>query len=167
MEKKIKVENIKVAEIREFDVEHNGVAMNFYSYLFLLEKDGVYINPFDVFEDYPIYKRLPYSNTTLDGEDFGSKIKLIHGEEKDGPCIVLSTKKFSNFTDLKEFSLEQLENIVLLSSRYFKDREKIVKERFKYNPIIKNKYMRKDRKDKENLEKMIAKYEFNKKLLRK
>ena len=155
MGKKISVDNIKLAEIREYDTSHNGVSLDFYSYLFLVERNGFYFNPLDVTDEYPVYGRLPYSNTTLNGEDYGSKIKLLQGEVKDGPCIVICSRSIKDLTSAKEFSIEQLENISLMSNHYFKDRERIVNERFKYNPFIKNKFIKRDKENKANLEKLL------------
>ena len=36
--------------------------------------------------EFPVYKRIPFPNYTLDKETFGTKIALASGEEKDGLC---------------------------------------------------------------------------------
>lgn len=164
MEKKINVENIKIAEIREFDTKHNGVAVDFYSYLILIEKDGVYFNPFSEEDNYAVYRRLPYANSTFSGEEYGNKIELIQGEEKDGPCIVLTNIQLPS---IKELSLRQLENMIINSTKYYKDRENIVKDRFISHPVKRNKYIKKDRENKEKLERLLNKYNQDTKLLRK
>ena len=37
----------------------------------------------------PIYDRTNYSNTTLDGEDYGSILKLVSRNVESGPCYVI------------------------------------------------------------------------------
>ena len=54
----------------------------------------------------PIYDRTNYSNTTLDGEDYGSILKLVSGNVESGPCYVIEKL---NMEDI--FGSERSENL--------------------------------------------------------
>ena len=73
-EKLISTDKLSLAKVKYFDVKHNGVEVTGEDpYVFLLNINNTYINLFDPVENLPVYDRLPYSNTTMSGVDFGSK----------------------------------------------------------------------------------------------
>ena len=104
---KIDSKKLKLAQIKYFDVEHNGLEVTGQDvYAFLYDVNGTYVNPFNVFEEMPVYKRLPYSNTTLDGDDYGSKITLAQGEPVDGLSYVISNTSMEDLFGNKELDTE-------------------------------------------------------------
>ena len=145
-DRRIDPSRLYLAQLKYFDEEHNGIEVNdIDAYAFLYEINGVYINPFDVFETLPVYKRVPYSNTTRDGEDFGSKIVLKQGESKDGPCYVIGFVEFKDLFGRDEIDEEVLKRFIITSGRFFVDRLSIMKslgggERVKYQDKILSDY---------------------------
>lgn len=93
--------------------------------------ENSFINILDIYEELPIFKRVPYSNTTIDGEDYGTMVSCISENTGNGPCWVLTSTKFSQFTDNDKVTIKELEDYVLADERYFKDREAIAKRRLK------------------------------------
>lgn len=137
----INTNNLKLAEIRRVEsytegekVKHH-VAIDNLSYVLLVEKDGEYYNPFCVEDNYPVYGRTPYTNTTLDGEDYGNILYLASGEEKEGLCLVLSKLNLRSYLGADEVSVQQLEDYILKSKNFFKDKKSIVDSRFKNRPF--------------------------------
>ena len=124
----IKTENLRMAEIRTFDEEKkSSMIPNRRAYTILGCYDGNYKNLFNPSLDYPVYDRLPYSNTTLDGEDYGTMIALVSGKIQDGPCYILdgSMKQVLNKDTV---SFEELEEYVLTSGKFFPDRIRMIED---------------------------------------
>ena len=111
-DRKLKAKNIKLAKIKYFDADYkNGlggaeVDAPIDAYAFLVKINGAYINIFDPTEELPIYDRTNYSNITLDGEDYGSILKLVSGNVESGPCYVIEKL---NMEDI--FGSERSENL--------------------------------------------------------
>lgn len=144
------VEDIYLGEIREFSSEERGgISLDIYSYLFLVRcKEGL-LNPFCLTDtvNYAVYRP--------SREEYDKYI-YVQGEEKDGPCIVISpfTEKVRHQLDGEDISLSDLENYILRVKGFFKDREDIVNENF-LNPITKHKLLKDDEEKKENYCKFI------------
>ena len=103
----IPVEKIKKAQLRFFD--GNGTEIpEIKAYAVLIKKKDSYINLFNFLEDCNVYDRLPYSNSTQSGEDYGTKIRLVAGEEKPGICYVLETKPMEELEGLRDIALMDL-----------------------------------------------------------
>ena len=126
----INTEKLKIAEIRYFDTKYNGVEIPpINAYAFLYQFGNQYRNIFKLEEELPVYDRVPYSNTTRDGLDYGTKIVLVSGECKDGPCYVMEKLDMKSVFGKDKITMEQLEDYVLKSKYFFIDREDIRKKR--------------------------------------
>lgn len=122
--KKMKAENVRLAKVKYYDVDHNGVEVNdMDAYAFLYLNGESYVNLFDVCEDLPVFERVPYSNTTLSGEDFGTKLKLVSGDDSvSGACYVLERENAKEMFGTDEIDLSVLQKYLLKSSKFFVDR---------------------------------------------
>lgn len=129
-----KVRDLKLAELKYYDEEHNGIeVMEPLSYVVLLRMGNSYVNFFKPEEIYPVFERTPYANVSVkDGEEFGTKVRLLTDEEDcvSGPCWLLDREDDS--CDKRDVvSVLEVEDYVLNSYRYFKDRIAIANERLK------------------------------------
>jgi len=127
----IKTERLKLAQIRHFSKAHNGVEVprnKAYVFLYKLGEDK-YVNLFNTMQELPVYERVPYSNTTKEGLDYGTKIVLASGEEKSGPCFVVENIGMDNLFGEEKISLEQLKQFVFASNLFFIDRPTLVEEK--------------------------------------
>lgn len=149
------VENLHLAEIRYLSLEDGGVELGDpIGYVFLVkraERDRVYLNPISFDDDYAVFKRMPYSNTTKDGEDYGSKMKIVGNDYylESGICFVLSDITAREIFEKDVVSMEELEDKILASNKYFVDREFIATERMDKEPFKMRRIIAKDKKDKE------------------
>ncbi len=138
----IDASRLKLAQIKYFDKAHNGLEVtSMDAYAFLYEINGNYVNPFNVFEELPVYKRVPYANTTRDGEDFGSKIVHVQGDIKNGPCYVIGFTAVEDLFRNEDLDIEVLKDFIVNSRRFFIDRPEImksfgVKDKFRYREKI-------------------------------
>lgn len=97
----VSIDRIKRAEIRYYESDKNSVAIpDMKAYSILLDVNGTYINIVDPFKEINVYGRLPYTNSTISGEDYGNKIISLSGNEEDGVCYVFEPKLPSELTDL-------------------------------------------------------------------
>lgn len=136
---RIDSKKIRLGKITYFDVDHNGSLVPPYNaYVFMINVDGEYINPFNEKMNLPVFDRVPYANTTLDGEDYGSKIVHVQGEITNGPCIVLEKIDIGEYFDEKELSIDMIKEYMMRSDKFFVDRERIYEEEIKNNGILKN-----------------------------
>lgn len=120
---RFKTKDIKLAELKYFDKDHGGMEyMDSLSLIFVAKVGDEYVNLLNICESYQTYERVPYSNTTNDGEDFGTMISLVSGVEKNGPCWLLTGQKVDDLLKEETVSIEELEDYVLNSRDYFKDR---------------------------------------------
>lgn len=125
----IDTKRIKLGKVTFFDTEHNGTAVpSVDAYVFLVNVNGTYVNPFNVASELPVYDRVPYTNTTRDGEDFGTKIVLANGEVKDGPCYVIEKIDISSYYGKEQMSVDMLRDIMLKSDKFFVDRLGVLEE---------------------------------------
>ena len=126
----VNTSKLRLAQVRYFDEEKNGTEIpRIKAYAFLQEVNGVYVNLLDPTEELPVYERTPYTNTTLDGEDFGTKIILAQGEEKEGPCFVLEKVNVRELFGRDIVTIEDVEKYVLKSEMFFVDRMSLIKEK--------------------------------------
>lgn len=143
---KISTENLRPVGLRYFSEKENGmeVSKNL-GYAFLVKVDeNLYINPFEPLETYPLFDRLPYTNVTSYGEEFGSKIELVCGEEKTGPCYITLAEDSTKIFKKDSITVGELEDFILRSRYYFMDRREIALSRFMEHPIRMQKIMRND-----------------------
>ena len=141
----IETKKLKLAQVRYYDEEHNGVEVpSLKAYVFLLKSGESYINILNPGEDLPVYERVPYTNTTLDGDDYGTKIVLAYGECESGPCYVVENIGMDHIFEVDSISLRQLKEYVMKSNLFFMDRLEIMKHRnvlpihSKYRSDVKN-----------------------------
>ena len=158
----LKLENLKLARVKYFDEEHNGVEVTRHdAYAFLYDVDGEYINVLNPERELPVYGRVPYTNTTLDGEDFGSKIVLRSGEALSGPCYVIDYEHGDRFFERDNMTVGQLKQFVLKSSRFFIDRVKLIKEGSRKDRVKYSRKLKGDMKKLAEFEEYINSHEVN------
>lgn len=146
------VENLHLAEIRYLSLENNGVEFgNPIGYTFLMNRDSIYMELICCSSDIPVLKRLPFSNTTRDGEDYGSKMAVVGNKcyLESGPCYVLSNTTTREIFEKDVVSKEELEDYILASDKYFVDRKFIATERMDKEPSRMKRIIAKDKKDEE------------------
>ena len=106
----VSIDRVKRAEIRYFEKEMNGVAIpEVRAYAILLRVNDSYISIVDPFKESNVWGRLPYTNSTSSGEDFGTKIRLLSGKEEDGVCYVLEPTLPTELTDLVQEGTDQID----------------------------------------------------------
>ena len=130
--KDVKVDSsrLRLAQVRYFNKEMNGVSIPSQSaYAFLVNVNGTYVNIVNPIEELPVYDRVPYTNTTLDGEDYGTKLVLINGEVQDGVCYVLERTKIEDLFDKKEVYISDLEDYIMKSDKFFIDRIDLLRDK--------------------------------------
>ena len=115
--------------------------------------NGRYVNPFCIYDSYPIFERSHSSNTTFDGHSFGTRVCHVANKLVTGPCWVLDNKDFSKEIGKDEISLDDLENFILTSNDFYKDRIRIAEKRM-YKGKKKHKMMRVIAHDEELLAEM-------------
>lgn len=121
MKKVVNVEDLFLAEVRRFDVEMNASEIPLVRGYTFLERDGdSYRNLFCPSLDYPVYVRTPYTNTTRDGEDYGSKIILAQGDVEDGLCFIIQSS-LSKMINQDKITTSELKKYVLQSDKFFLD----------------------------------------------
>ena len=126
----VDVARIRLAQLRKYDVKRSASEIpeeNSKAYAILVEVNGTYINVLNPLEELPVYDRTPYANTTKDGvHDYGNKIVLVNGEEKDGPCYILEKEDMKYEFRKERVSIKDIENYVLSSKLFFADRIKLL-----------------------------------------
>lgn len=156
---KIKTKDLKLATLRYFSEENRGVEVDSplgcYAFLVEIGKD-TYVNPFNPLEEYPIFKRVPYSNTTMSGEDYGTKIMSVNNILREGPCYVLSDSSIVEYFSGEEIDLEVLEEYMLKSRGYFRERKTAALARLKKHPIKMYKILKNDEKMEAEVENFFA-----------
>ena len=136
----IRTKDLKLAKIKRWDVVNNGVEVNqIDAYTFLYFMNGNYINLFDFTNNYPVFKRVPYSNTTKDGESYGTKVEQVAGDiSKSGPCYMLSSETAFDLFGVETISLDMLKKYIVNSDLFFPDRKTIIDNDYSSFKKIKN-----------------------------
>lgn len=143
--RKLNKENLFLAELKYFDKEHNGIEVSEdLSYVIIErfgnEKEGyTYLNVFDRLESLPVFKRNTCYENYKNGICYGSKIESVSSFFETGPCWLIKSSLVDDSNLPEEtISLEELEDVVLKSNNYFKDRKLIAIKRMKrFDNIIK------------------------------
>ena len=142
----INLKNLNLAKIRYFDKKMNGAEVSSIdAYAFLYKNGDEYINIFSPEDSYPVYGRVPYSNTTRSGEDFGTKIIHLAGEEKSGPCYIIEQADCCDMFGRTFIRYDELKNSVIRSSKFFPDRVKLMSGLSKRNYILNYNKIKEDR----------------------
>lgn len=120
---KISADKVRIGQIRYFDVERNASEIpEEKAYAFLVNVNGVYINPFNPLEEVPVYDRVNYTNTLSNGESFGTKIKLVNGEVREGMCYILEKMNGRDIFNKDMVTINDMKDYMLKSSDFFVDR---------------------------------------------
>ena len=140
---------LHLAEVKYFDVKRNGIELTDpASMVIIYGEDGKYLNPLCHCEEFPTFRRthVPNYDGRLDVY-FGTKIEQLTEDCSTGPCWLIRDR-----SDLEEklddqVTLEELEEYVLASPYYFKDRLDIAKKRLKNfdRPFAMTRIIRKDK----------------------
>ena len=126
---KISADKVRIGQVRYFDMERNATEIpEDKAYAFLVNINGVYINPFSPLEEVPVYDRTNYTNTTLDGESFGTKIVLASGEVKEGFCYVLEKISGKEIFNKDIVTIRDLEDYMFDTNDFFFDRLTVGKD---------------------------------------
>lgn len=159
---KIEIKDLRIASLRYYSEENRGVEVDSplgwgcFAFLVKIGKD-TYVNPFNPLEEYPVFKRVPYSNTTMSGEDFGTKIMLANNILREGPCYVLSDDDYADYFGCDVIDIKVLEECILNSPGYFRERKGIAEARFKKHPIKMYKILKNDEEMEDVVNKFFAK----------
>ena len=129
MKNKIKTNKLHLAQYRYYEVGRGSEIPPVSAYCILAEVNGCYYNVLNPFLELPVYGRSNVSNTTRDGEYYGSKILLKSGEEKDGLCYIMEFGDMEKSFKNKEVSINDIEKYVFNSSLYFWDRLDLLEEK--------------------------------------
>lgn len=123
-----------------------------------MKENDTYYNLFNPMLDYPVYERVPYSNTTANGEDYGTKIQLIQGDACDGICYIVESFHLQSIFGDKQISLSELKSYILSSQFFFLDRQHILDEEpFHFSTILRNHRIREaDERSMREFEKYIG-----------
>lgn len=127
----IRVKDLKSADVRYFDLEHNGMELTQpVSKVILLNRGDTYINLLNPGEIAPIYGRVE-NTTNVYGADgyFGTKITLLSGECKSGEAWLINNTDFSEVFPTEFVSIEEIENYVLESSQFYHNRAELIERR--------------------------------------
>lgn len=138
--------------MRFFSKEDNGAELSDnlgYAVLYKIAED-IYINIMNPLEEYPVFLRVPYTNVSSYGEEYGTKLALVSKKVETGPCYVISSS-FKELLKVDNIDLEGLEDYILNSSYYFIDRTDIAKDRLKKNPRKMNSIIKNDSKSYEEM----------------
>ena len=155
--KKFNRKNLYIAELRYFDEEHNGIEFGQELSLVVLSKfkkgkETIYYNVLNEGEVLPTYGRSTvYGQYDSNGNQFGTKMDLLGGKAQTGPCWLLR-HTLENYSYLpEELDRNAIEELVLESDHYFKDRKAIAERMRKQrnHPFKMIKILRKDAVDEE------------------
>ncbi len=153
---------MRIGELRYYSKENKGVEVSApLSYGMFMFLGGQWVNIFDVADDSSIFVRSRcYGNITADGFEYGSKLQLVSDadKEKTGPCWILGDTSFAKVIGREEVRLGEIEDYILNSSDYYKDRMEIARQRLHLldSPIKMLGIIRRDKKDSEKMDEFFA-----------
>lgn len=131
---KIKTKDLVLADIRIYEKGKGVIVDDDMPKVFLIKKNERYFNVFNKKEEYPLFKRFPYANVSLDGEAYGTKIYVGDEEELDevGICAIESNDDLINkIREQDEVDIEDLKRIIIeATNMYFKDRKRIIQDNY-------------------------------------
>lgn len=128
---KVNTKDLKVAEVRYYDVDHRGLEYTKpVSHVILLNRGDTYVNLLNPGEFSPIYKRVPSTTNACGTEDyFGTKIEQVCGEFVSGEAWLLSDIDFSGVFESAEVDIHDVEDYVILSSDFYHNRVDVIQQR--------------------------------------
>ena len=134
MEKNVKTKDIKIGVIKRFT--DKGVELSSdYEYVLLVKNDDKYVDIFDKSDEekYAVFKRVPYTNATARGEEYGTKLLQINdfycADSND--CLVLLNVDFRDVLGRDIISKEDLRDFALKSNFFIKQRKEYAIEKLK------------------------------------
>jgi len=167
MKKQIDTSKLYLAELKRCDKDKGVEYMAPLSYIVIYKENQFFYN-IVTGEEHPTYERVPYSNQLASGEEYGTKVRLVSDstKEQSGLCYLLVGSKPFFPQDVANVSLREVEDAILWSDYYFKDRISIAKRRLLKgeNPltmlkIIKNDICQRTAMDQSiNREKVLVKW---------
>ncbi len=125
----IKTSKIREADIRYFDMQHNGLEITPPLGKVILIEGDEYHNPFDLagYSDMQVYRRVPNALMPYGTEDYlGTMVELIANESIDGKALLLNDKDFTRIFGKDSISIDELEDYIIRSSDFYPDRRGIV-----------------------------------------
>ena len=140
MKKMINVKDLKVADVRYYDVEHNGMEWTKpLSKVVLLNRGDTYINVLNPGEFAPIYRRVPRTSNAYGNEGyFGTKIEQVCGEERTGEAWLLSDVDFKRIFYGEYVTIKDIEDYVLRSPDYYHNRAEVIEMRLLHQGRLSN-----------------------------
>jgi hypothetical protein len=138
-----------LAEVKYFDVKHNGIELTDPASMAIVYGcNGRYVNALCPYEEFPTFKRshVPNYSGSIDAY-FGTKVIQLTEEASTGPCwLIRDNNDFSEKLD-EQVTVEDLEEYVLASPYYYKERLDIAKKRLRSfdRPFAMTKIIRKDK----------------------
>lgn len=112
---RIPVKDLRKAKIRYYEEGMGCEIPEIEAYALLIKIGDEYRNVARPLEECNVYDRVPYSNRTQGGDDFGTKIVLASGEEKDGVCYIIEKKlgafEGKDYVTVKEIDDEIINNL--------------------------------------------------------
>lgn len=139
IDRRLEVKDIRKARVRYYEKDMKGCEIpNIDAYAFFVKVNGVYINPVRPFDEFNVYDRLPYPNSSRDGEDYGSMIMFASGKNEDGMCYVLESKSEPIFGHPDSISIRELEEGIISDiGVFYMDRWDLVANRPSLSPLRK------------------------------
>ena len=131
MIKNFRKDSLKLAELKYYDHKHNGIEVSDpLSYIVLVQVGDRYFNALDPIEELPTFERVHGTTNSYGDDYFGTKVRLLTDGCSTGPCwLITNERDLSREFYGDEVSKRQIEDYILLSPLFFKDRIDIARER--------------------------------------
>ncbi len=122
----IKTKDIRLGAIRKF-IGKGLEYKNDSEFVLLVKDKDKYLDLFseEDTENFAVFKRLPYSNTTLDGVSYGTKVFQVNNfKAVDGSsCVLLENVNFKEILEKDVISADELKNYALQSKYFIRQRK--------------------------------------------
>ena len=128
---KIETSKINLVDLRLYWKEEGVLVDNIMPKALVVydKSDNKYHNIIVPEETYPLIKRLPYSNTTSYGLEYGTKLIAEDPSQINESCICGIDLFIEDLKKQPYIEMEELEDKMLYSNLYFKDRIRIIEKR--------------------------------------
>ena len=123
-----------LADLKKFDAEANGFEFGgAISKGVFIKKDDKFINVFDSFDERSVYVRSRHTGEYRNNnEQYGTKVKFVNGTGYDDYAWIIYDSIYADLTEM--------ENFVLYSNEYYKDRVNIASRRLVESNDLHEKY---------------------------
>ncbi len=111
-EYRIAVKDLRKAKIRYYETDKGCEIPELEAYALLIKIGDEYRNVVRPLEECNVYDRVPYSNRTQGGDDFGTKIVLASGKEEDGICYIIE-KNLDAFTGKDYVTVREIDDEII------------------------------------------------------